>query len=81
MERKTQQSEIVKYLKTHKSGITQIQATELFGNTRLSSTIYNLRYKHHMNIKTEDKAVKNRYGGVSVVAVYKLVKDEVPSRA
>lgn len=81
MERKTQQSEIIKYLKTHKDGLTQIEATELFGNTRLSSTIYNLRYKHHMNIKTEDKVVKNRYGGVSVVAVYKLVNDEVPGRA
>lgn len=71
--RKTQKSEILQYLKDHKEeGLTQIQATEYFGATRLSGIIYDLRNRDGYNIITTEKVVKNRYGGTSVVGVYRL---------
>lgn len=72
MEKKTQTSEIKKYLETHKKGLTSLEAINMFGATRLSGIIFVLR-KNGMNIITEDKLVGNRYGGVSRVAVYKLM--------
>lgn len=71
--RKTQKSEILKYMETHKSGITSLQAIEMFGATRLSGIIHDMRKRDGLNIITEIKNVKNRYGGVSSIAVYKLV--------
>lgn len=72
MEKKTQMSEIKKYLETHKKGLTSLEAINMFGATRLSGIIFCLR-KNGMNIITEDKLVSNRYGGISRVAVYKLM--------
>ena len=69
---KTQTQEIKKYLNSHPDGLTSLEAIKMFGATRLSSIIYELRYRHQMNIKTEIKPVKNRYGGVSNIAVYKI---------
>lgn len=68
----TQTSEIKKYLLTHKRGLTSYEAFELFGATRLSAIIYQLRYKHGMNIVSEDKVVKTRYGKPTTVSVYKV---------
>lgn len=69
---KTQTSEIKNYLETHTKGITSIEAFQKFGATRLSAIIYQLRYKYGMNIVTEDKVVKTRYGKPTTIAVYKL---------
>ena len=72
MTKKTLTSEVKKYLLTHKKGLTSMEAFEMFGATRLSAIIYQLRYKHGMNIITEDKMVKTRYGMPTVVSVYKV---------
>ena len=69
---KSQTSDIKRYLETHKRGITSLQAVEMFGATRLSSIVYRLR-KEGMNIVTESANVKNRYGGTSNIAIYKVV--------
>ena len=69
----TQTSEVKKYLKTHKRGITSKLAFELFGATRLSAIIYELRNRHGLNIVAEDKEVKTRYGRRTIVANYRLV--------
>ena len=68
---KTQISEILKYLQTHKRGITSIQAIELFGATRLSDIIFRLR-KAGYDIETEQITKKNRYGHTTTYACYKL---------
>ena len=73
MERRTQISDIKKYLETHKRGITSLDAIKMFGATRLSGIIWYLKNKEKMNIITEKKQVPNQYGGKSTVAVYKLV--------
>lgn len=72
MERKSQTNDIIKYLQTHKRGITSLEAINMFGATRLSGIMFALR-KRGYNIGTEMKDVPNRYGGVSRVAVYKLM--------
>lgn len=68
----TQINDVKKYLETHSEGITSLQAIQMFGATRLSGIIYVLRNKHGMNIITENKTVKNRYGSTSNIAVYKV---------
>ena len=71
MERMTQRRAVLNYLMEHGT-ITSMEAFEMFGATRLSAIIYQLRYKHGMNIITEDKMVKTRYGMPTVVSVYKV---------
>nr|DAS12509.1 MAG TPA: helix-turn-helix domain protein [Caudoviricetes sp.]DAS16927.1 MAG TPA: helix-turn-helix domain protein [Caudoviricetes sp.] len=67
---------IIEHLKQGKS-ITQVEATKLCGTIRLGSIIHELRHKYNYNITTTMIQVKNRYGGVSEVAKYKLeVLDE-----
>lgn len=46
--------EIEKYLK-EKGSITSWDSIKLFGNTRLSATIYELRHRYGMNIVSEWK--------------------------
>ena len=69
--KKTQNERILRYLKTHKRGITSIQAIELFGATRLSDIIFRLR-KAGYDIETEQITKKNRYGHTTTYACYKL---------
>lgn len=71
--KKSQTQDILNYLKKHKKGITSLQAFELFGATRLSSIIYQLRHRRGLNIVSEDKVVKTRYGNSVGVSCYKLV--------
>ena len=71
MKRKTQTSEILHYMKTHKKGITSKDAFELFGATRLSGLIYGLRKQGH-NITTHTELVRTRYGHMVEIARYKL---------
>ena len=68
---KTQLTEVLRYLQTHKRGITQVQAFEMFGVTRLSHIIFTLR-KLGWDIITESVTVKNRYGHTTTFARYKL---------
>ena len=64
---------ILKYLKTHKKGITPMIALEKFGCMRLSGRIFELRDMGY-EISSEITAVRNRDGDICHVANYKLVE-------
>ena len=70
---KTQNEKILRYLRTHKRGITQMDALERFGCMRLASRISDLR-KMGFTIKTENIAVRNREGDTCYVAKYTLME-------
>lgn len=70
--KKSQISEVLRYLKENGS-ITSMLAIQLFGATRLSGIIYNLR-KEGYNIKTVKKPGINRYGNHNTYAEYVLEK-------
>lgn len=57
---KNKTSEILRHLKEHGS-ITQMEATKLFGATRLSAVIFNLRRRGH-RIETVTCGMTDRYG-------------------
>ena len=65
---------VLNYLENHR-GITSMEAIEMFGNTRLSSTIYSLRNMGY-NIVSIDRVCPTRYGKTTDVAEYQLIKDE-----
>ena len=70
---KSQNERILKYLQTHKRGITQLQALEKLGVLRLSGRIYDLRDQGY-EIATNIIEVPNRFGEISKVAEYRLVE-------
>ena len=70
--KKSQKSEVLKYMKSHKKGITSLQAIQLFGATRLSDIIFKLR-KDGYEIRTEEVTTKNRYGHSTTFARYILL--------
>lgn len=70
---RTQNEKILRYLKTHKRGLTPIKALELFGCMRLSGRIFELRDMGY-EISSEIIAVKNRDGETCHVANYKLME-------
>ena len=55
--------------------ITSWDAIQLYGATRLSAIIYNLRHNYNLNIITEEIPFKDRYGNSSDYAKYILVKE------
>jgi hypothetical protein len=67
----TQTERIAKYLKTHKDGITSLEAINDFGITRLASVICILK-KQGYKIESKLIPVINRYGEVCYVSRYKL---------
>lgn len=69
--RYSQNDKILKYLRTHRKGITQAKAYEKFGCLRLSGRIYELRRMGY-DIKTDMIAVKNREDETAYVAQYTL---------
>ena len=69
----TQADMILRYLRTHKRGITAIEALDKFGCMRLSGRIWDLRHAGYC-IETDTVAVKNRYGDTCYIARYKLVE-------
>jgi len=74
MNRPTQMSEILAYMQAgHK--ITSMTAIDMFGATRLSAIIFDLR-KAGYNIKTHDIVSKNRYGKIVTFAEYELIKED-----
>lgn len=71
MKKMTQNQKVLKYLQTHKRGLTQRQADDLFGIERLGGRIWDLRHEGY-SIKTTMIAVKNRFGDTCHVARYTL---------
>lgn len=69
----SQNERILKYLQTHKKGITQLKALEKFGCLRLSGRIHDLREAGY-RITTNIIEVPNRYGETSRVAEYRLIE-------
>lgn len=67
----TQNEMILKHLKTHKRGITPMDAVERYGCYRLSGRIHDLRAMGY-EIVTESETKKNRYGVPVTYARYKL---------
>lgn len=67
----SQSKEILKYLQTHKKGITSKDAIDRFGCTRLASVIFNLKRKGY-HITSERESVPTRSGRKANVARYKL---------
>ena len=64
---------VLEYLKTHKKGITSMQAFDLFGATRLSAIIFDLRKDYKIeSIRCEGK---NRYGTKVFFDRYILIKE------
>lgn len=71
----TQEDRVLKYLQTHKRGITQDQATKVLGVSRLGARIFDLKEAGHI-IDTDFITVKNRYGESCRVAQYHLIKEK-----
>lgn len=56
-----QRVRILKYLREHPEGITSMEAFELFGITRLSAVVFDLRHQQH-NVVTVMETGSNRDG-------------------
>lgn len=70
----TKTSEVLNHLKEHGS-ITSNEAWELYGATRLSAIIFNLRHKGH-DIETVTEGCTDRYGHAVNYARYVYHEDE-----
>lgn len=70
----SQNARLLDYLRTHE-GITSMEAFDLFGITRLSARIWDLRDDGHI-INGYPKNAKNRYGQTVTFYVYKLEDKE-----
>lgn len=55
--------------------ITSMEAINLFGATRLSGIIYNLRNNYGMNITNKKNKMKDRFGHTCYYDTYILVKE------
>ena len=69
----SQNEKILKYLQTHKKGITPQVAYEKFGCMRLSGRIWDLRNAGY-KIGSAIVEVPNRYGDICRVSRYWLVE-------
>lgn len=69
----SQEDKILNYLRTHKS-ITSMQAFRVFGITRLSGRIFNLRQDGNI-IDTERITKKNEDGTYTTYGEYYLLKE------
>lgn len=67
----TQNQKLLKWLS--RNTITSLEAINLFGVTRLSGRIYELRQAGH-TIHGRFKSVRNRLGQTCVVKEYRLAK-------
>ena len=61
---------VLNHLQTH-VGITSMEAFELYGATRLSAIIFNLRRQGY-NITSIDKETIDRYGNKAIFCEYRL---------
>lgn len=64
---------ILNYLKSNE-GITSIQSFELFGATRLSAIIYNLRKEYEIESVKRERV--NKYGERVTFSEYKLIGEK-----
>ena len=71
MSRQTKTSKVLEHLKNNGT-ITSLEAIDLYGATRLSAIIYNLRVRGY-NIKTEDMPFVDRFGQAAHYGKYVLV--------
>lgn len=71
--KKDKTSEVLKHLKV-KGSITSMEAFELYGATRLSAIIFNLR-KRGYEISTKTECITDRYGHPCNYARYILEED------
>lgn len=55
--------------------ITSLEAINLFGATRLSGIIYNLRNSYGMNIRNKKNKTIDRFGHTCYFDTYVLVKE------
>lgn len=70
--RTTYESLILEYLQKHGS-ITSMEAIKLFGDTRLSATIYVLRHKRGYDILSKPEKVTTKHGRKTSVSRYILI--------
>ena len=68
----TKKQTILKYLQSHKKGLTSKEAYDNFGETRLSATIWSLKHDDGYGIKKVNEKVPTRYGKNVMVTRYKL---------
>ena len=73
MKKKSQCDIILKYMETHKKGITGKQAYKVAHSMNLAQRIYDLRQRGH-NIVDDFVVVKNDFGETYRVKQYRLVK-------
>lgn len=71
--KRTKAGEVLKHLQVN-GHITSLEAIQLYGATRLSAIIFNLRKKGY-NIETTDATCIDRYGHKCNYAKYVLVED------
>lgn len=71
----SQNEMILKYLQTHKRGITPQIAYEKFGCMRLSGRIFDLK-EQGKKISTTMIDVPNRFGETCRVALYRLMEEK-----
>ena len=72
----SQKDRILNHLKKYGS-ITQKDAWELYGASRLSAIIYNLKHKEGYNITTQTVQGKNRYGETTYFGVYTYIDEMI----
>lgn len=69
----SQRKAILEHLKNNSVGITSIEAFNLYGITRLSSIIHNLRKEGHIIVSNE-LTTTNRYGHTVRYSRYTLIE-------
>lgn len=67
----TQSERVLSYI-MEKGSITQLEAINDLGITRLSARAYDIQNKMGIPLKTENVHVKNRFGETCVVTRYSL---------
>ena len=70
-----QKQRILEHIQKHGS-ITQKEAWDLYGASRLSAIIYDLKNKDGYNIKTEMVKGKNRYGEPTCFGAYSFIEQD-----
>lgn len=71
----SQTNAVLEHLLKH-GNITSYEAYDLYGATRLSAIIFNLRHEGGYDIETTFAKVTTRFGKKTKIAVYKLLNKE-----
>ena len=72
----TQEQAVKKHLLSGKT-LTSYDAFTLYGCTRLSAKIFDLRHKYKYNIEGKRVTKKNRYGKPVSYCEYKLIEEDI----